>query len=72
MTLQGHADVKVTVTEAKTIFGGTKQAELSFICGVTAQFQSNLHLGRTLNYIHVHYVYILKNSLSAAIVIADV
>lgn len=30
MTLQSHADVKVTVTKAETIFGRSKQAKLSF------------------------------------------
>lgn len=33
MALQSHANVEVTVTEAKAILGGPKQAELSFICG---------------------------------------
>jgi len=33
MALQSHADVQVTVAEAKAILGGAKQAELSFICG---------------------------------------
>lgn len=33
MTLQGHADVKVTVSEAEAIFGRAEQAELGFLCG---------------------------------------
>lgn len=35
MTLQSHADVKVTVAEAEAVLGGAKQAQLSFICGFT-------------------------------------
>lgn len=33
VALQSHADVKVTVTESKAIFGRSKQAKLGFFCG---------------------------------------
>lgn len=33
VTLQGHADVQVAVSETETVFGRAEQAELSFFCG---------------------------------------
>lgn len=35
VTLQGHADIQVAVTEAEAVLGGAKQAKLCFLCRIT-------------------------------------